>query len=123
MKLVVPSSGSMIQLNSLSGPVSPDSSARIPCPGKASRDFDDRLLGRVIHLGHEVVRRLRLHREQVELGGGAIDHGGCAARGLDGDVQGGMHAVRSRLKKRGAVPAPASWASKVGDGVRQNTES
>jgi len=85
-----------------------------------TQHFDDRLLGGAIDFGDEIVGRLALDGEQVELGRGAVDDGRGATGGLDGDVQGGMHSERSLLKKRATAAGthrdrPAS--------PRQNSEN
>ena len=74
MKLVVPSSGSMIQVYSDSRRRAPDSSARMRVVrvGFAQR-LDDRLLGRAVDLGDEVVLALGGDGEPVEVERGAVD--------------------------------------------------
>jgi hypothetical protein len=60
MKLVVPSSGSMIQRYSACSAVVPDPRRRSRGRGRLAHDLDDRLLGRAVHLGDEIVGAFRL---------------------------------------------------------------
>jgi hypothetical protein len=86
-----------------------------------AQHVDDRLFSGAIHLGDEVVGRLGLHGQQVELGRGAVDDGRGATGGLDGDVQGGMHAERSRLKNRGLLRVAGRRASTCDAATRLHT--
>src|SRR5205085_3381259 len=56
--------------------------------------LDDGLLGGLVHLGDEVVRRLRVDLQQVEVERGPVDDRPCRARRLDGDVEHGMKRLR-----------------------------
>jgi len=55
------------------------------------QDFDDRLLGSLIHFGHEIVMLFFGDRYPVEVERGAIDDRGAATGGLDRRIEHGMH--------------------------------
>ena len=56
-----------------------------------AHDLDDRLFGRAVHLGNEVVGAFGLDHERVAAQRRAVDDRAGAARGAHGDVQHGMH--------------------------------
>jgi hypothetical protein len=56
--------------------------------------FDDGLLGGLVDLGDEVVGRLGVDLQQVEVQRGPVDDGPRSACRLDGDVEHGMKRLR-----------------------------
>jgi hypothetical protein len=52
---------------------------------------DDRGLGRTVHFGDVVALLLDADRQPLDVVAGAVDDLTGAARGLDGDIERGMH--------------------------------
>ena len=74
-------------------------------------NVDDRLFGRAIDFGHEVVRALFVDLDAVEIEGGTIDDRGGATGSLHRRVQHGMHSVSDKMMSmsdaaRSGVVAP-----------------
>ena len=90
-KLVVPSSGSMIQTNS-SPPLRPLSSPRNPWSGCSATDrLDDLALRHLVDFRHEIVAALRAHAERRHAVDVADDEVASASRRANGDIQQWLH--------------------------------
>ena len=85
----------------------------------AQQRFDDRLLGRVVDLGHEVIDLLLRNTYRLHVKRGAVDNGAGGSRSLDGHVDhrvqiGGRHrflecvAIGLKSGRRLAVRAQSS---------------